>query len=662
MKHVCLSFITLITTLTLLAAPTGFAEKTTSSAIQTTAIKTTENNESPAHPGGRLWNLQDADILSVINEVSLETGKNFVIDPRVSGKITLVSSKPIAPKEVYAVFLSILELLGYSAIESDNVVKVIPNMESTEMASRVASSANPGHGNEVVVRVIPLENVSAVQVLPVIRPMLPQWSNISAYAPGNVLILVGHANNLKRIINVIKNLDSASTSSIQVIRLHQASAAQIAAVLNNLQSTSRANGETTMVSIVPDERSNSILLSGNKSSRLHIESLIAQLDSPMAGNQGNTEVIYLRYLQAKNLAPVLGKIAQNILRTGADMPAHANPVNATNKTQTPENLTNIQAENSTNALIITAPPTLLKALKTIVGKLDIRPAQVLVEGVIVEINQDDLNNMGIIWGSRLNQSSDTSTSGASPSVSFPPLGAGTIGIIPGTQIKAILSLLENKTGVNILSTPSVVVLDNQKASLKVGQDVPYQNGTYATTGNTGTVTPFNTISTKPVVLQLDVIPQINLGNAVRLQIHLQNDTLQNPENPTLNPIIKTSEIKNTVIINSQDILVIGGLISNNMTESASKIPFLGDIPIAGILFQHKIRKLEKKMLVAFLKPVIMHDAVDSSCITNTKYNAIRQRQIDWPVDLSQPGTQKLENILPLWDNPVALPKPFVDVN
>ena len=218
----------------------------------------TSENMTP-RTSGRLWNLQDADILSVINEVSQETGKNFVVDPRVNGKITLISSKPLRHNEVYQVFLSVLSLLGYSAIQNGSVVKIIPNMESGEQATRVASKTSPGIGDEVVVRVIPLENVSATQLIPVLRPMLPQWSNISSYAPGNVLILLGRASNLERIMNVIQDVDKAANSGIQMILLHHASASQVANVLNNLQTAARASGESPAVSIAVDERSNSIL-------------------------------------------------------------------------------------------------------------------------------------------------------------------------------------------------------------------------------------------------------------------------------------------------------------------------------------------------------------------------------------------------------------------
>src|SRR3990167_7090222 len=194
-----------------------------------------------------LWNLEDADILSVINEVSQETGKNFIVDPRVNGKITLISNKPVRQHEVYQVFLSVLGLLGYTAIPSGNVVKIVPNMESGEQATRVATARSPGRGDEVVVRVIRLENISATQLIPVLRPLLPQWSNIASYTPGNVLILLGRASNLERIVNVIQDVDQASNTGIQMIPLRHASAAQVATILNNLQNAARASGESPSV-------------------------------------------------------------------------------------------------------------------------------------------------------------------------------------------------------------------------------------------------------------------------------------------------------------------------------------------------------------------------------------------------------------------------------
>lgn len=637
------------------------------------------NTSASADPATtRLWNLQDADILSVINEVSQDTGKNFVVDPRVNGKITLVSSKPLRRGEVYQVFLSVLGLLGYSAIPSGNVVKIVPNMESGELATAVSSRNHPGKGDEVVVRVVPLENVTAAQMIPVLRPMLPQWSNIASYAPGNVLIVLGRASNLDRIMEVIQDVDKASSNNIQMIPLHHASAQQVATVLNNLQNAARASGEAPSVSVAVDERSNSVLLGGPKAARLRMRVLISQLDATASSPSGNTEVVYLRYLEAKTLAPLLGKIAQNILGKdkGASFDAStaisntatnasgASP-DASKDTGSTTNLTSIQAEPNTNAVVITAPPALMSALKAVIAKLDIRPAEVLVEAIIAEIDETNLRSLGIQWGG--SPQDGINLSGASAEgkavTSFPTFGAGVVGIMPSTQIHAVLSALENQNGVDILSTPSVVVLDNQKASIEIGQDVPYQTGSYTTPNSAGatsgtTVQPFNTFQSKPVTLKLDVTPQINLGTSVRLKIALKNDTLQNPQNPGVNPIINTSKISNSVIINSDDVLVLGGLISNANNENINKVPILGDMPIIGKLFQQKTRNVSKKNLMVFIKPVIMHGGDESNIISQMKYDTMRRTQANFRDDLTDLSKKQAETRLPPWRNKKDLPSPF----
>lgn len=633
-------------------------------AATTTAPPTTAPATAPKLSSTRLWNLQDADILSVINEVSQETGKNFVVDPRVSGKISLISSKPLRKNEVYQVFLSVLGILGYSAVPSGNVVKIVPNMESGEQATRVATKQSPGQGDEVVVRVVPLDNVTATQLIPVIRPLLPQWSNISSYTPGNVLILLGRASNLDRIMTIIQDVDKAASNNIQVIPLHHASAAQVANVLNNLQTASRAAGESPAASIAVDERSNSILLGGTRSMRLRMRVLISQLDSPAATPSGNTEVIYLRYLEAKTLAPLLSKIAQNIV--GKDTGVHYDASTATTTsggTTTTSNvakdnalLSNIQAEPNTNAVIITAPPALMTALKSVITKLDIRPAQVLVQGIIAEVDESNLTSLGIQWGS-VTESGSVSGTGATIT-SFPNFGAGVVGIMPSVQIQAVLSVLQNLNGVDILSTPSIMVLDNQKATIEIGQDVPFQTGSYATTGSTSTVTPFTTIDQKAVTLKLDVTPQINLGRSVRLKLNLKNDTLQNPLNPGLNPIINTSKITNSVIINSDDVLVLGGLISSTNNENINKVPILGDAPIIGPLFQQKTSHRQKKNLMVFIKPIIVNNGEDAMSITQLKYNSMRSIQTNYTEDMLTIGKEPNRPVLPPWKNTKDLPKPF----
>lgn len=609
----------------------------------------------------RLWNLQDADILSVINEVSQETGKNFIVDPRVNGKITLISSKPLDKKETYDVFLSIIGMLGYSAIPSGDVIKIVPNMESGDQAPRMATLFKPGKGDEIVVRVIPMQNISASQMIPVLRPMLPQWANISAYTPSNVLILLGRASGVQRIYDIIQQVDRSTNNTIQIIPLKRATASQVATVLSTLQNAARANGESSSVAFAVDERTNSVLLSGPKAGRIKMSLLIAQLDNQTQAASGNTDVVYLRYLKAKDLAPILGKIAQNIM-------SKDNAAATTNSTQSSSkdspNNTNIQAEPNTNAIIITAPPAMMRSVKLIISKLDVRPAQVLVEAIIAEVDESNITSLGIQWGGGFDHPKLAAAAGAerfasgSDVTAFPPIGAGVFGIISNVNIQAVLSALRNQNGVEILSTPSLMILDNQEGFIEIGQDVPYTNGQYTTPG-ASTVQPFSTIAYKPVTLRLQVTPQINLGNSVRLKIVLKKDTLQNPSNPTTSPIINKSTIDNAVIINSDDMLVLGGLISDSNNENLNKVPILGDLPIVGPLFQQRKSNQQKRNLMVFLKPIIINRGGDDGlAITQQKYAAMRSAQGNFKEDLRDIGDEAVPVQLPPWDHKRDLPVPF----
>jgi general secretion pathway protein D len=638
-------------------------------------VQTIEQTNVQPKKEARLWNLQDADIISVINEVSQETGKNFIIDPRVTGKITLISSKPLRQQEVYQVFLSVLGMLGYSAIPSGNVIKIVPNMESGEQAVPIMTKNTGMKGEEVVVRIIPLQNISATQLIPILRPMLPQWSNIAVYTPGNILILLGRAANLERILNIIQDVDKAAVSGIEVVPLRHASAAQIAVILNNLQNAGRSSGDSTGVAIAADERSNSILLSGLKTSRIRLRALISQLDMPGTSSFGNTEVVYLRYLQAKTFAPLIGKIAQNILGKGSDTTStggsssnlpnlpSAQTGSAASKPGEPANTTNIQAEPNTNALIITAPPALMRSLKSVIAKLDIRPAQVAVEAIIAEIDEGNDSNLGIQWGGF------APTFGAAPAANGNATGViaqGSIGILPGIHdLTAVLTMLQTLKGVDILSTPSIMVLDNQPAVIEIGTAISTQTGSYTTpTGGAtpaGSPTPFTTTEYKNVTLKLDVTPQINLGSSVRLKLKLKNDTLAGPA-PVAggNPPINTSSITNTVLVNHDDILVLGGLIQNTTNESIVRIPIIGDVPVVGKLFEHKSLTQTKKNLMVFIKPSIVHSGEDAMLISRSKYHHAQRAQAGYRETLESLGRSgtSVRKMLPPWQNPKDIPPPF----
>jgi len=318
----------------------------------------------------------------------------------------------------------------------------------------------------------------------------------------------------------------------------------------------------------------------------------------------------------------------------------------------------IQAEPNSNAIIITAEPSQMKALKSIVNKLDIRPAQVLVEAIIAELDESDLTNFGIQWGT-IGSSGNAPVTNGTPT-SFPDFGAGVVGVIPYVKIQAILSVLRNQNGVNILSTPTLMVLDNQKATIEVGEDVPVTTGSYATTNGTPSPTPFTTNDYKKVTLKLDVTPQINLASSVRLKIDLKNDTLVNPTNPTLTPRINTSTISNSVIVNSEDVLVLGGLISNNSNLNVNKVPILSSIPVIGNLFVQQSSSQSKKKLVVFIKPVIVHNSEDGSRITEEKYAFIRRAQANFTDEVEEIGDEPIHNRLPPLANEKDIPSPFED--
>lgn len=611
----------------------------------------TKNNSSP-----RLWNLQDADIRQVAAEVSRETGKNFLLDPRVSGKISIISSSPIAGDEVYQMFLSMLQVLGYTIIPSGQVYKIIPLSGSTSQNVKLSTPSSPGSGAELVVRVIPLAHVSASKLVPILRPLIPDNGGISAYFPANALIITSSASNVAHVVDVIRSLDQADTSRVEVIPLRNATASDVVSILTSMEPDS---SDESHVTLAADEHTNSILLNGDLQGRLKMRGLIARLDNPPpAGYEGNTRVFYLHYLKAAKVAPILTKVAK------------ADSASAGNSKDSAANRVNIQAEPTTNSLIVTAPPAIMRNLQQVISQLDIRPAQVLVEAAIVEIDDGTLKQLGVQWGTINTESSSSDSSSSDSSSSSGDvdtsgggnISAGTlptgynegIGVIKSGNFREIITMLQQSVTTDILSTPSLVVLDNQTAKIEVGKTLSIQTGSYSSTDSTSTVTPFDTYDRQQIGLHLYVTPQINRGDAVQLKIDQGNETLQNPVNPGTTPVTNNAGIKTTVLVNTGDILVLGGLISNNEQLGETKIPLLGDIPGVGKLFQYHTTTHVKKDLMVFLKPIILYQQKDSIAITNGKYNFMRNQEILW--NNKQP-IQKV-NLLPEAPATVTLPKPF----
>ncbi|KTC95349.1 GspD family T2SS secretin variant LspD [Legionella feeleii] len=656
-----------------------------------------EKPQSSRNTKQKLWNLRNADIRAVIAEVSRVTGKNFVIDPRVQGKISIVSSTAMSDKELYQVFLSILQVSGYAAIPSGDVIKIIPNIDAkTQSPDLLSQMRNPPRGDDMMVEVIPVHYVPAEQLVPVLRPLMPQWSSVSAYAPSNMLILSGRASNIKQLSHIIKQVDSSSSNGIDIVPLRHALAMDVANTLKDIVKTQPGSGHSQTM-LAADDRSNAILLSGSKTERIRLRLLIAKLDrqSPN-GTNSNTQVVYLHYLRAEDLVPILAGIAQanfsgnvgttigtitrpeldstnpasNLVNNsssgnqssmsaassqtsyGSSNPA-ASPNTSGASTQnegTTKPTVQIIAEPNTNSIIINAPASLIRILKSVISQLDIRPAQLLIEALVAEVDESDINNLGIEWGS------DQQTGKPSD---FRPGFAIINSKTSIDDFQAQIYALAQQRKANILSTPSVVVLDNRQAKILVGKQVSVATTTYPNNaGGTTTASPYVTFDRVNVALHLYVRPQITRGSGIQLQIDQGNDTLDPASTTnTDNPTFKISSIVTSVHVESGDIVVLGGLTQDSLGKDDNRIPIIGDIPGLGRLFQHNIRNREKRVLMVFIKPIILRSENDAVHISGNKYNNIRQYQLDWlrKEDYNETDDQIL---LPPLNQPATLPRPF----
>lgn len=645
----------------------------------------------------KIWNLRNADIRAVIAEVSRVTGKNFLIDPRVQGKISIVSSTPMSNKELYQVFLSMLQVSGYSAIPSGEVIKIIPNIDARTLSPDTLSQLkNPPRGDDMMVQVIPVQYVPSEQLVPVLRPLMPQWSSVSAYSPSNMLILSGRASNIRQLANIIKQVDTSSANGIDMVPLKHALAMDVANTLKDLVKSQNNPGAHNQTTLAADDRSNSILLSGSKTERIRLRLLIAQLDrnNPNASN-GNTKVIYLNYLRAADLVPILAGIAQasfsgtvgttigTVTRPALDStnpaasiasdsfsgaqgggtpPPAQNPgeapttasANTQNEGGTKPTV-QIIAEPNTNSIIINAPASLIRTLQSVISQLDIKPAQLLIEALVAEINETDFNSLGVEWGTidQKTKAADSFRAG------FAILNSKTT----INQFQAQIYALAREHKANILSTPSVVVLDNRQAKILIGKQVSIATSSYPNNAQgTTTASPFTTFDRVNVALHLYVRPQITRGRGIEMQIDQGNDTLEpsaQVDNP--NPTFNISAIVTSVHVESGDIIVLGGLAQDSVANDDNNLPIIGQIPGIGRLFQHNIVNHEKKVLMVFIRPHILKTELDNMQVTGSKYNHMRQDQLD--IGRAQEKYTPYINktiVPPLHQS--KLPKPFCNVS
>jgi general secretion pathway protein D len=643
----------------------------------------------------KLWNLRGADIRAVIGEVSRVTGKNFIIDPRVQGKISITSSTPMSDKELYQVFLSMLQVSGYAAVPSGDVIKIVPNIEAKTISpDQIYTPGSPPRGDDMMVAVIPVHYVPAEQLVPVLRPLMPQWSSVSAYSPSNMLILSGRASNIKQLAKIIRQVDTSSANGVDVVHLKHALAMDVAATMKDLIKTQAggAGGGHNQTMLAVDDRSNAILLSGSKTERIKLRLLIHQLDNQTnSAFDSNTQVIYLDYLRAEDLVPILAGIAQanfsgNVgttigtitvpeldstnpasnLANGSSSSSNNSATNnpppppaagatpnttgaATQNEGSTKPTVQIIAEPNTNSVIINAPASLIRILRAVIRQLDIRPAQLLIEALVAEVNENDLKNLGIEWGSNVRNGRPDS---------FRPGFAIISTKSPLIDYQAQIFALARQQKANILSTPSVVVLDNRQAKILVGKQVSVAASTYPNNANgTTTGSPYETFNRVNVALHLYVRPQITRGRGIQLQIDQGNDTIDpSSTNNTTNPTFDISSIVTSVHVESGDIVVLGGLIQNSLGNDNRKIPILGDIPGLGRFLQHNNSSHEKRVLMIFIRPVILRSERDAVEISGAKYNDIRQYELQ--MLRQEPYTKGNEGMILPPLTQAELPKPF----
>ena len=600
----------------------------------------------PARAAGVTLNFKDADLATVIAWVAEQTGKNYIVDPRVKGRVTIVSGRPLEPEEIEAVFLAVLEVHGFAAVPAGPATKIVPEVRAKQAGVPLADAEHPGRGAEFVTRVIPVEHVPAAQLVPILRPLVPQQGHMVAYPPSNVLIVSDRAANIERLARIIAKVDRPSRAGeIEVLPLEHAAASEVVRILQALQAQSRQQGAGKQGPVlVADERTNSVLLSGGtQAERLRLRAIVSHLDTPLE-REGDIHVIYLRYANAKELAPVLTGIGQRVLQQEQGQAQGGQAARAAREFD-------VQADESANALVITAPPKLFRSLEAVVRKLDVRRAQVQVEAIIAEMSLSRAAELGVQWGFggsgsgvrpvgavsfQAGSGASLGELGAAAASGQPPaqlpdgltLGVGRL-VNNRLDFGALLRLLQSDAATNILSTPTLVTLDNQEAEIVVGQNVPFVTGAFANVAGSATPTnPFQTIQRRNVGITLKVRPQINEGDAVKLEVEQSVDSLAPNNQGAVDVVTNTRHIRTSVLVDDGQVVVLGGLITENLRERTQRLPVLGRLPLIGSLFRYRTSTKEKTNLMVFLRPVIVRDPALMSQVAAGKYDFIRARQLE----------------------------------
>ena len=630
---------------------------------------------------------KDTEIVEFVTIVGKNLKKTMIVDPNVRGKINVRSYDLLSEEQYYQFFLNVLAVYGFAAIERENnIVKIIRNKDAKTSAIPVVDSGGSIVGDEMVTRIVEVKNVTVRELVPLLRQLSDQagGGNVTNYDPANVIMLTGTAATVNRLVNIIERVDRAGDQDVEIIKLQYASAGEMVRIIEAMNKPSggkTAQATFLIPTIVADDRSNSVIVSGEVKARERVVRLVKRLDSELESN-GNTRVYYLKYSKAEDLVKVLSGVSKTIS-------SEAQASRAGGKTNG-QNETSIEAHEATNTVVITGQPEMLRSLEGVIRQLDVPRAQVHIEAIIVEVYESDGAQLGVQWYSEAGGFTQF-TNGVAPVSSIAAgmqaaegeegttvitedgttinpdtngdytILAQLLGTVSGGMFGiakndwgAIVQAVNSNTNSNILATPSITTMDNEEAYFLVGQEIPIITGSQAS--STGSANPFQTVDRQEVGIKLLVTPQINEGNSVQLTIEQEVSSVSGATGVDIS--INKREIKTTVMVESGQTVILGGLIDEDVQESVQKVPLLGDIPILGHLFKSTSTTTRKRNLMVFLKPQIITDSAMMHSMAKDKYNFIRADQLRKQEEgLSLMDDDNLP-ILPQWNDELTLPPSF----
>jgi general secretion pathway protein D len=600
---------------------------------------------TPTWPEAQTWkiNLKNADIREFITQVSTITGTTFVVDPRVKGNVTVVSDRKLDTEAVYALFLSVLRVHGFGASRTGDVVRIVQSATVKQSGAPVNDDGG-SLSEQVVTRVISARNVAAADLVKILRPLIPQYGHIAAVPQANVVIISDHADNIGRLLTIIRQVDVADEDEVVVVTLEQAWVGSVVAILEQVapDQIGKSAAGPQRVLVIGNDRNNTLVLRGKSAAIAEVRSLIEQLDQP-ATSSGSTRVFQLNHADATRTAEILNGILIEPRGRGDNTKS--------------ENIS-IQADISLNAIVVRADPGTMSEIQEILRQLDIRRAQVLIEAAIVEVSVDATRAIGIeagvadaggasvpfasttlngIISNLLSSISATVVDGKiDPVQGIASVGSPTLAVArldpDGVSFGAILNAIAINTSADLLSTPSILTLDNEQASILAGQTVPFRTGSFTSTNN-GASNPFTTIQRQDIGIELTVTPHIHDDSSIRLEV---SQTVENVINTGLeigeagfsDVVTNKRSIETTILADDRQTIVLGGLIQDDVRATRKKVPLLGSIPFLGRLFQNRSTTRTKVHLLVFLRPTIQRTREEVAETTERKYNGIWQVQIE----------------------------------